>query len=67
MGFFRGELTFDVVCIMRKVSLKRYYFVSYDCAHTSKISKMVSYDCAHTSKISKMALKSFYDKSPHLH
>ena len=35
--------------IMRKVSLERYYFVLYDCALTSKISKM--------------ALKSFCDKS----
>ena len=26
--------------IMRKVSLERYYFVLYDCALTSKISKM---------------------------
>ena len=35
--------------IMRKVSLERYYFVLYDCALTSKISKMV--------------LKSFCDKT----
>ena len=35
--------------IMRKVSLERYYFVLYNCALTSKISKM--------------ALKSFYDKT----
>ena len=35
--------------IMRKVSLERYYFVLYDCALTSKISKM--------------ALKSFCDKT----
>ena len=34
---------------MRKVSLERYYFVLYDCALTSKISKM--------------ALKSFCDKT----
>ena len=38
--------TFDHNCknipvyIMRKVSLERYYFVLYDCALTSKISKM---------------------------
>ena len=36
---------------MRKVSLVRYYFVLYDCALTSKISKM--------------ALKSFCDKTLH--
>ena len=35
--------------IMRKVSLERYYFVLYDCALTSKMSKM--------------ALKSFCDKT----
>ena len=35
--------------IMRKVSLERYYFVLYDCALTSQISKM--------------ALKSFCDKT----
>ena len=35
--------------IMRKVSLERYYFVLYDCALTSKMSKMV--------------LKSFCDKT----
>ena len=35
--------------IMKKVSLERYYFVLYDCALTSKISKM--------------ALKSFCDKT----
>ena len=34
---------------MRKVSLERYYFVLYDCALTSKMSKM--------------ALKSFFDKT----
>ena len=39
-------------CIMRKVSLERYYFVLYDCALTSKISKM--------------ALKSFCDKTLHI-
>ena len=38
--------------IMRKVSLERYYFVLYDCALTSKISKM--------------ALKSFCDKTLHI-
>ena len=38
MGFFRGELTFDVVFIMRKVSLARYYFVLYNGALTLKIS-----------------------------
>ena len=38
---------------MRKVSLERYYFVLYDCALTSKISKM--------------ALKSFCDKSLHIY
>ena len=37
---------------MRKVSLERYYFVLYDCALTSKISKM--------------ALKSFCDKTLHM-
>ena len=37
--------------IMRKVSLERYYFVLYDCALTSKMSKMV--------------LKSFCDKTLH--
>ena len=37
--------------IMRKVSLERYYFVLYDCALTSKMSKM--------------ALKSFCDKTLH--
>ena len=35
--------------IMRKVSLERYYFVLYDCALTSEMSKM--------------ALKSFCDKT----
>ena len=39
--------------IMRKVSLERYYFVLYDCALTSKISKM--------------ALKSFCDKTLQLY
>ena len=39
--------------IMRKVSLERYYFVLYDCALTSKISKMV--------------LKSFCDKTLHMY
>ena len=39
--------------IMRKVSLERYYFVLYDCALTSKISKMV--------------LKSFCDKALHIY
>ena len=39
--------------IMRKVSLERYYFVLYDCALTSKISKM--------------ALKSFCDKTLHMY
>ena len=38
--------------IMRKVSLERYYFVLYDCALTSKISKMT--------------LKSFCDKTLHI-
>ena len=38
--------------IMRKVSLERYYFVLYDCALTSKMSKM--------------ALKSFCDKTLHI-
>ena len=38
--------------IMRKVSLERYYFVLYDCALTSTISKM--------------ALKSFCDKTLHI-
>ena len=38
--------------IMRKVSLERYYFVLYDCALTSKMSKMV--------------LKSFCDKTLHV-
>ena len=38
--------------IMRKVSLERYYFVVYDCALTSKMSKM--------------ALKSFCDKTLHI-
>ena len=37
---------------MRKVSLERYYFVLYDCALTSKMSKM--------------ALKSFCDKTLHI-
>ena len=39
--------------IMRKVSLERYYFVLYDCALTSKMSKM--------------ALKSFCDKTLHIY
>ena len=39
--------------IMRKVSLERYYFVLYDYALTSKISKM--------------ALKSFCDKTLHMY
>ena len=38
--------------IMRKVSLEKYYFVLYDCALTSKMSKM--------------ALKSFCDKTLHI-
>ena len=38
---------------MRKVSLERYYFVLYDCALNSKISKM--------------ALKSFCDKTLHIY
>ena len=39
--------------IMRKVSLERYYFVLYDCALTSKISKIA-------------LNKSFCDKTLHL-
>ena len=52
MGFFRGELTFDVVFIMSNVSLERYYFVLYDGALTLKMSKM--------------ALNAFCDKTLHL-
>ena len=39
--------------IMRKVSLEMYYFVLYDCAITSQMSKM--------------ALKSFCDKTLHIY
>ena len=39
--------------IMRKVSLERYYFVLYDCALTSNISKMA-------------LIKSFCDKTLHI-
>ena len=54
MGFFRGELTFDVVFILRKVSLvlERYYFVLNNGALTLKMPKIV--------------LNTFWDKTLHV-